>query len=745
MWSCREFNVHAADPSRGPIQVWGGIECTVNRVRDRYVDQLTLSGHANRADDISRIAGLGIRTIRYPILWERTAPVSPETADWSWADERMGLLATFGITPIVGLVHHGSGPHYTSLLDSSFVSGLAAFARAVAERYPQIRYVTPVNEPLTTARFSGLYGHWYPHKRSHDAFVRMLLNQCLAIRDSMAAMREVNSGIGLVQTEDLGRIYSTEPIRYQADYENERRWLTNDLLCGRVDSHHPMWNDLAVDTPAMRDLDSLATNPCPPDIVGVNYYVTSDRFLDDRLPIHDGENVEGNGRDRYADVEAARALTSGITGHSQVLTEAWERYRIPVALTEVHLGCTREHQMRWLAEAWKGANEARDRGCDIRAVTAWALFGSFGWDTLLTRPPYEYECGAFDVSGPEPRETGVARVIRQLVSAGECSEAVTEEPGWWESNERFTIAPYPPPESVARRHDVRRGRPRPILIAGASGTLGAALTRVCRSRGVSAVALSRREMDIADRQSVRRAISQHRPWAVINAAGFVRVDDAEEECASCYRANTVGVSVLATECAAAGIRLVTFSSDLVFDGRKGAAYVESDAVAPLNIYGSSKAAAERRALEAHNGALIVRTSAFFGPWDEYNFLAAVLKTLGTGIPFEAASDTVVSPTYVPDLANASLDLLMDGERGLWHLANQGEITWSDLAYHVADRTGLPAGMIRAVPSESLSRRAPQPRYSALASEKAALLPSLDNALDRWFSEASLPELRAVTA
>jgi dTDP-4-dehydrorhamnose reductase len=655
-------------------------------------------------------------------------------------------MEAHGITPIVGLVHHGSGPHYTNLLESSFVSGLRDFARAVAERYPRIKYVTPVNEPLTTARFSGLYGHWYPHRRSHDAFVRMLLNQCLAIRDSMAAMREVNPDIQLVQTEDLGRIYSTPSIRYQADYENERRWLTNDLLCGHVHPAHPMWRDLAVDGEAVRDMESLATDPCPPDILGVNYYVTSDRFLDDRLLVHDGENVEGNGRHRYADVEAARVLVSGITGHSQVLTEAWDRYHLPVALTEVHLGCTREHQMRWLAEAWKGACEARARGCDIRAITAWALFGSFGWDSLLTRPPYEYECGAFDINGPKPRETGVARLIRQLVSGGACSEAVATEPGWWQSHERFTIAPYPP---LASANTVTAGASpkaaQPILIAGARGTLGVALVRVCRARGVSAVALSRAEMDIADRESVRRAISTHRPWAVINAAGFVRVDDAEEECASCYRANTLGVSVLASECSAAGIRLVTFSSDLVFDGRKGAAYVESDAVSPLSIYGSSKAAAERRALEAHHDALIVRTSAFFGPWDEYNFLAAVLKTLGTGMPFEAASDTVVSPTYVPDLANASLDLLMDGERGVWHLANQGEITWSDLAHYVADRSGLPAGMIRAVPSESLSRRAPQPRYSVLTSEKATLLPTLDNALNRWFSEASLPELRAVTA
>jgi dTDP-4-dehydrorhamnose reductase len=223
------------------------------------------------------------------------------------------------------------------------------------------------------------------------------------------------------------------------------------------------------------------------------------------------------------------------------------------------------------------------------------------------------------------------------------------------------------------------------------------------------------------------------------------VDDAERERTSCYRANTLGVSVLASECALAGIRLVTFSSDLVFDGVKVSPYLESDPVAPLNTYGASKAAAERRALELHDDTLVIRTSAFFGPWDEYNFLSSAVSTLASGLPFAAAEDAIVSPTYVPDLVNASLDLLMDGERGVWHLANRGEITWSDLAREAARRAGLAADMVCGLSTDAIARPARQPRYSALGSERCTLLPSLDNALDRWFSETSLPQLRAVTA
>src|SRR5918993_1836206 len=102
------------------LELWGGVEATVNRVRESYIDQLSISGHAARLDDLERLAQLGIRTVRYPVLWERTAPAPGGTPDWRWADERLGALRDLGITPIVGFVHHGSGPRPTSLLDPRF-------------------------------------------------------------------------------------------------------------------------------------------------------------------------------------------------------------------------------------------------------------------------------------------------------------------------------------------------------------------------------------------------------------------------------------------------------------------------------------------------------------------------------------------------------------------------------------------------------------------------------------------------
>src|SRR5205814_1153483 len=147
-------------------------------------------------------------------------------AYWARADERMGRLRRLGVRPIVGLIHHGSGPGHTSLLDPGFPGGLAAFAARVAGRYPWADAYTPVNEPLTTARFSALYGHWYPHARDNRTFATAILTQCRAIVLAMDAIRCVQPQARLIQTDDLGKTYSTPKLRYQANFENQRRWLT---------------------------------------------------------------------------------------------------------------------------------------------------------------------------------------------------------------------------------------------------------------------------------------------------------------------------------------------------------------------------------------------------------------------------------------------------------------------------------------------------------------------------------------
>src|SRR3954471_5476717 len=126
-------------PSSSRLELWGGYECTVNRVRDTWYDQTLCSGHESRISDLELFAGLGMRSLRYPALWERMSPDDPAQCDFRWTDVRFTELRRLGVNPIVTLCHHGSGPHYTSLLDDSFAPGLAVHAAAVAQRYPWVR------------------------------------------------------------------------------------------------------------------------------------------------------------------------------------------------------------------------------------------------------------------------------------------------------------------------------------------------------------------------------------------------------------------------------------------------------------------------------------------------------------------------------------------------------------------------------------------------------------------------------
>jgi dTDP-4-dehydrorhamnose reductase len=708
------------------LELWAGAECTVNRVGNDFISQLHETGHYFRDDDVSLFGEIGASAVRFPVLWELSS--ADQSKQWHWSDERLGALRRANIRPIIGLVHHGSGPAHTSLLSDDFGPGLAAHALAVAERYSWVEEWTPVNEPLTTARFSALYGHWYPHARDERSFWTALLNQIDAVRLSMRAIRSVIPHARLVQTEDLGRTYSTPPLAEQATFDNTRRWSGWDLLCGRVQEEHELWGRLC--TLGLEDrLRVIADDPCPPDIIGINHYLTSDRFLDHRLSLYPEQCHGSNGSQAYADVEAIRVLSPPPQAFSGAIREAWERYKTPIALTEVHNGCTREEQLRWMLQAWDAATSSLADGIEVVAVTAWAVFGNQGWNTLLTGRG-KYEEGAFDVRGGTPRPTALARLLKALGGPREAPAAALGD-GWWSRDIRFH---YP----VVRRlrtmaEPVMPARPHrlaPILIVGATGTLGQALAAACHHRNLPFELTNRSQLDVQDQRSIEKAIEHYQPSAVINASGWVRVDEAEDDPQVCFQVNADGAGRLAATCAAAGLPSISFSSDLVFDGSQRE-YVESDQTAPLNVYGRSKCRMEETIAALSGRHLVVRTAAFFSPADEFNFARHVVQALARGEHFCASNDQAISPTYVPDLCNAVLDLVIDEEAGVWHLSNRSTLSWADFARMVAVQCGLDAGLVRDVSGDALRWRARRPAQCGLASERGGILPSLEDAVARF--------------
>lgn len=372
------------------LELWGGHECTVNRVGCLFFDQTFRSGHQHRIEDLERFAALGLKALRYPVLWERVAPHAPNRFDWAWTDARLRRIRELGMRPIAGLLHHGAGPRYTSLVDPIFPSLFARYAREAAERYPWIDDWTPINEPLATALFSALYGYWHPHLADEAALWTALLNQVEAIQLAMTEIRAVNPAARLIQTEDLGRPYATPAMSGHAAFDGVGRWITWDLLDGRVTREHPLWAQL--EGFGLGDqLRSLADRPCPPDVIGVNF-------------------------DQGAAPLAAPCGPGTSSGLETALEAAWRRYRRPLAVTENHEAGEHEGQINWVRGAWEVAGRLRARGVEVQAVTAWALLGVFDWSSQLTRAHGCYETGAFDVSGPAPTPTVVAAELARLAA-----------------------------------------------------------------------------------------------------------------------------------------------------------------------------------------------------------------------------------------------------------------------------------------------------------------------------------------
>ncbi|RYE33240.1 MAG: NAD-dependent epimerase/dehydratase family protein [Sphingobacteriaceae bacterium] len=727
-----------------PIEIWGGIEATINRVGDQYLDQSEYSGHYKRENDIDLIASLGIKMLRYPVLWEKHQPEKNTVIDWNFTEKNLLRLKELNVEPIAGLVHHGSGPKFVNFFDGSFESGVAAYARLVAEKFPWLEYYTPVNEPLTTARFCGLYGHWYPHESNEYCFYKILLSECKATVMAMQAIRTINPDAKLIQTEDLGKVYSTPLLQYQADFENERRWLSYDLITGTLTPEKMMWGFLLHIGILEDELRYFLDNNCKPHIAGFNYYITSERYLDENLQHYPEQVNGGNGRHQYADVEVVRIPYPQQTGPYLLIKEAWQRFNLPIAITECHIHCTREEQMRWFNELWQTLNQLKTEGVDIRALTAWALLGTFGWNELVTKPRGVYESGVFNLKSGQPRPTAIAVMMQKLAENNAYDHPVLKADGWWHQEKRIA---YPDAGSSAFKHKNRKLKPRtqPVLIVGNFELIGTGFSKICEERNIHSVLLDTSNSDLNNRETIAELIKKHNPWAIINTADL-SAEKAEKIKEICFQTNTEIPVLLAEACKTHQIKLLTFSSGMVFDGHRKNFYTENDLALPLNIYGQSKAAAEENVLKANPNSLIIRTGTCFSCWENTSLVAAIFNRLKEAQSVTLSHDQFFSLTYVPDLVQESLNMLLDNECGIFHVVNDGRTTAAALAGKIAEMAWLDGSLIKAVSAKQLKQTVALPQNMALKSKKGIELPHFESALRHYLdtvNHAEIPEEIAV--
>ncbi len=235
----------------------------------------------------------------------------------------------------------------------------------------------------------------------------------------------------------------------------------------------------------------------------------------------------------------------------------------------------------------------------------------------------------------------------------------------------------------------------PILLFGAGGQLGRELAALAQERGIALVGLTRTEGDITDAAAVAAALQRCRPGLVVNAAAYTAVDKAEHAVEAAYAANATGPAILAGATAAAGVPLLHISTDYVFDGSKTGPYAESDPVAPLGVYGASKAQGEAliRAAQPHH--LILRTAWVYGLHGG-NFLKTMLRLAAERETLRVVADQRGCPTATRDLAEAILAVraaLVAGAEpwGTYHFAGQGETTWHGFASDIVAAQAIVTG------------------------------------------------------
>ena len=267
-----------------------------------------------------------------------------------------------------------------------------------------------------------------------------------------------------------------------------------------------------------------------------------------------------------------------------------------------------------------------------------------------------------------------------------------------------------------------------IAVVGASGMLGTAFRRVAERRGIAMTAIDEDRIDLRNHDAaevIERLAGEHGFDTLINCAAYTDVDGAETDEDAATEVNGLGVARLAAGCRAAGIPIIHFSTDYVFEGNANTPYSADRPRAPLNAYGRSKAAGEAALESSDADWLCVRTSWLYAAWGK-NFVLTMAKLLAERDELKVVDDQRGRPTSSVQLAERSLDLLVAGGRGMWHLTDAGECTWCGLTRHIADVIGSTAS-VSPCTTDEFPRPARRPAYSVLDIEPAesAIGPAVD--------------------
>lgn len=328
----------------------------------KRVDEFAKTGHYERwRDDFALLNELGIDYLRYGPPYF-SCHKGPGKYDWSFTAETFGALKEQGVTPIADLCHFGVPDWIGDFQNPDWPALFAEFARAFAERFPWVRFYTPVNEIFIAATFSAQWGWWNEKLTSDRAFVNALKHLCQANVLAMHAILEVRKDAVFIQSESSEYFHPEDPSCEElARVYNEKRFLALDLTYG-YPLNVSMYEYLLDHGMTREEYDwfrrSHRKSHC---IMGNDYYITNEHLVDSR------GNVTGSGE---------------IFGYYVITHQYFERYRLPVMHTETNLG-DEEKAPAWLKKEWANVNQLRRDGVPVVGFTWYSLTDQVDWDTSL--------------------------------------------------------------------------------------------------------------------------------------------------------------------------------------------------------------------------------------------------------------------------------------------------------------------------------------------------------------------------
>lgn len=331
------------------------------------LDEYDLTGHTeNWRSDLLLVRDLGATAVRYGVNWP-LVHTGRAVFDWSMLDERFDYaVRELGLTVIADLVHYGTPTWLaTSFADPDYPDVVAEFAGAFALRYRGIvDHITPLNEPVTTASFSGLRGVWPPALTGWSGWTTVTMNVARGIARSIRSIRAANPDAVIVHVE-ASSLYGTSDATLQGHSQHLQGLgtLPTDLLLGRVIVGHPQRSWLLEHGASEHHLRELTTDAPTVDLLGVNYYP----MLTPRTLVTIGGAVDQVATDGWTD------------GLSAVLRGFAERYGLPLLITETSIEGDDDTRKRWLDESIAAVHALRDDGIDIRGYTWWPLLDFVDW------------------------------------------------------------------------------------------------------------------------------------------------------------------------------------------------------------------------------------------------------------------------------------------------------------------------------------------------------------------------------